>query len=152
MTKKRGSKRSRRVQEMLNSVLMGRSFRCDRLSGERVKSKCDTDLYVIHTYGSNPAVANSAVVVAEGGKWYVSTTITDKNVTCNRVLRRFIRELGKISPVQYQEPNELDVIATHGITGVVLGLHQRRSWVADFEAHMDSIDDTHFERWAKEYR
>ena len=151
MTKKRvGSKRSRRMQEMLNSVLVGRSFRCERMSGERVKSVCDTDLYVIRV--RHQKILDTPVVVAEGGRWYVSTTAIRKNAAGTRVLSKFIRELAKISPVQYQEPNELGVIATHGITGVALGLHKKRDRVYDLGKHMDTIDHMRFERQAKEYR
>ena len=151
MTKKRvGSKRSRRMQEMLNSVLVGRSFRCERMSGERVKSVCDTDLYVIRV--RDQKILDTPVVVAEGGRWYVSTTAIRKNAAGTRVLSKFIRELAKISPVQYQEPNELGVIATHGITGVALGLHKKRDRVYDLGKHMDTIDHMRFERQAKEYR
>jgi len=151
MTKKRvGSKRSRRMQEMLNSVLVGRSFRCERMSGERVKSECDTDLYVIRV--RHQKILDTPVVVAEGGRWYVSTTAIRKNAAGTRVLSKFIRELAKISPVQYQEPNELGVIATHGITGVALGLHKKRDRVYDLGKHMDTIDHMRFERQAKEYR
>ena len=152
MTKKRvGSKRSRRMQEMLNSVLVGRSFQCERMSGERVKSVCDTDLYVIRCRAAG-GVGYPPVVVAEGGRWYVSTTAIRKNAAGTRVLSKFIRELAKISPVQYQEPNELGVIATHGITGVALGLHKKRDRVYDLGKHMDTIDHMRFERQAKEYR
>ena len=151
MTKKRvGSKRSRRMQEMLNSVLVGRSFRCEPMSGERVKSECDTDLYVIRV--RHQKILDTPVVVAEGGRWYVSTTAIRKNAAGTRVLSKFIRELAKISPVQYQEPNELGVIATHGITGVALGLHKKRDRVYDLGKHMDTIDHMRFERQAKEYR
>ena len=151
MAKKRvGSKRSRRMQEMLNSVLVGRSFRCERMSGERVKSECDTDLYVIRV--RHQKILDTPVVVAEGGRWYVSTTAIRKNAAGTRVLSKFIRELAKISPVQYQEPNELGVIATHGITGVALGLHKKRDRVYDLGKHMDTIDHMRFERQAKEYR
>ena len=133
--KVKDSTRVKTIKKISQKVLAGKIVCHNNMRGEVHKSECDTTLYrlsvanrLTHRSGSIYSYHTRDMycpwlIIGEEGKWYASATNSAKRMHSSTILRGVIKTL---PDVQIMSTNEMETLATHGITGLVLGLHERQ--------------------------
>lgn len=83
----------------------------------QVTSECDTELYIIYFKSTPREYASTTLPIAaihEGGKWYRAKPLPPE-----------VLALLPEVPMQECQPNEILTIARFGITGIVMGEHEK---------------------------
>ena len=87
------------------------NFNYNKLQGRKVKSKCDTELYVVRPVDKWQA----PLLVHEGGHWY----------RLNKIPKKLRWMVPPEIEMTVMGDREMQTLSEFGITGIVMGEHER---------------------------